>query len=167
MKNKYNRIACALLCLVLCIACQNSELNETKDIEIALSSDNGRLDLAEFTFEQQQIEKKEAAGKLADARENRVVVNPDELQEIEIDLETNIAVYARTTENVRGKKSYNRLKRKKNGLDPCMRFIVKDDAQRYFLARGGPKKDLFGLDPDGDGFACDWDPEPFTKVTVQ
>jgi hypothetical protein len=29
------------------------------------------------------------------------------------------------------------------------------------LARGGPDKDPRGLDPDGDGFACGWDPAPF------
>ena len=36
-----------------------------------------------------------------------------------------------------------------------------DVAQEAFLAQGGPQSDRKGLDPDGDGFACDWDPRPF------
>jgi hypothetical protein len=37
-------------------------------------------------------------------------------------------------------------------------------AQIAFLERGGPKRDTLGLDPDGDGFACYWDPAPFRKA---
>ena len=29
---------------------------------------------------------------------------------------------------------------------------------------GGPKVDPKGIDPDGDGFACYWDPKPFRSV---
>jgi hypothetical protein len=29
------------------------------------------------------------------------------------------------------------------------------------LSNGGPERDRLGLDPDGDGFACYWDPTPF------
>jgi len=29
---------------------------------------------------------------------------------------------------------------------------------------GGPKMDPKGIDPDGDGFACYWDPKPFRSV---
>ena len=28
---------------------------------------------------------------------------------------------------------------------------------------GGPERDSEGLDPDGDGFACGWDPAPFRR----
>ena len=34
-------------------------------------------------------------------------------------------------------------------------------AQAEFLRRGGPDRDPKALDPDGDGFACSWDPRPF------
>ena len=34
-------------------------------------------------------------------------------------------------------------------------------AQEAFLKAGGPERDRYGLDPDGDGFACRWDPTPF------
>ena len=29
---------------------------------------------------------------------------------------------------------------------------------------GGPERDQFGIDPDGDGYACSWDPSPFRKA---
>jgi hypothetical protein len=43
----------------------------------------------------------------------------------------------------------------------CDRYRSKDEAQQDFLAKGGPERDAYGLDPDGDGYACGWDPRPF------
>ena len=48
----------------------------------------------------------------------------------------------------------------------CNKYASPDLAQEAFLARGGPKRDALGLDPDGDGFACAWDPRPF-RLAVQ
>ena len=46
----------------------------------------------------------------------------------------------------------------------CAAFASPDQAQIDFLARGGPERDRKGLDPDGDGFACSWNPAPFRKA---
>lgn len=43
----------------------------------------------------------------------------------------------------------------------CAKYPSPDMAQQDFLAKGGPEKDRLGLDPDGDGYACSWDPAPF------
>lgn len=43
----------------------------------------------------------------------------------------------------------------------CAKFPSPDLAQEAFLSAGGPDRDRKGLDPDGDGFACAWDPTPF------
>jgi hypothetical protein len=43
----------------------------------------------------------------------------------------------------------------------CARYASPDLAQQAFLEAGGPQRDRRGLDPDGDGFACTWDPRPF------
>lgn len=43
----------------------------------------------------------------------------------------------------------------------CAKFASPDLAQEAFLAAGGPEKDRKGLDQDGDGYACSWDPSPF------
>lgn len=42
----------------------------------------------------------------------------------------------------------------------CGRYASTDAAQTAFLAQGGPAADRLGLDPDGDGFVCGWDPRP-------
>ena len=41
------------------------------------------------------------------------------------------------------------------------------DAQRAFLAAGGPDQDRLGLDPDGDGFVCGWSPLPYRSLQSQ
>jgi hypothetical protein len=43
----------------------------------------------------------------------------------------------------------------------CAKYPSPDMAQEAFLAAGGPDRDRKGLDPDGDGYACSWDPSPF------
>lgn len=43
----------------------------------------------------------------------------------------------------------------------CGKFASADLAQQAFLERGGPDRDRLGVDPDGDGYACGWDPRPF------
>lgn len=40
----------------------------------------------------------------------------------------------------------------------CARYGDNNQAQAAFLAAGGPSQDPRGLDPDGDGYACGWDP---------
>ncbi|WP_172326756.1 hypothetical protein [Mangrovicoccus sp. HB161399] len=37
-------------------------------------------------------------------------------------------------------------------------------AQQAFLKAGGPQSDGLGLDPDGDGYACSFDPEPYRRA---
>ena len=46
----------------------------------------------------------------------------------------------------------------------CAGFRTPDVAQEQFLAAGGPQKDRLGLDPDGDGNACAWNPETYKRL---
>ena len=46
----------------------------------------------------------------------------------------------------------------------CASYGSNDQAQEAFLANGGPERDRKGMDPDGDGFACYWDPSPFRSA---
>jgi hypothetical protein len=48
----------------------------------------------------------------------------------------------------------------------CLQFANQDLAQEAFLAAGGPDRDPNHLDPDGDGFACWWDPAPFRQAAT-
>ncbi|WP_197917229.1 hypothetical protein [Thiosulfatihalobacter marinus] len=78
----------------------------------------------------------------------------------------NIVAYALSTNTPRGTRVYQRIgftsaaRYEKN----CAKFSHADQAQTAFLEKGGPKVDRLGLDPDGDGYACDWDPSPFRKA---
>lgn len=38
----------------------------------------------------------------------------------------------------------------------CSDFASAGEAQRFFIANGGPHRDPHGLDGDGDGNACEW-----------
>lgn len=75
---------------------------------------------------------------------------------------SNIVAYALGTTNVPGQAIYNRvLGSDRRAQTACARFSSPDLAQMAFLEGGGPQRDRRGLDPDGDGFACEWDPRPF------
>ncbi len=78
----------------------------------------------------------------------------------------NIVAYALSTSNQPGNRIYSRagINLVARAERNCRSYASPDQAQIAFLAAGGPEKDRKGLDPDGDGFACDWDPAPFRKV---
>jgi len=75
----------------------------------------------------------------------------------------NIVKYALSTTNNVGQALYRRSKifAQSRYNRNCQKFPSPDLAQEAFLKSGGPKRDPKGLDPDGDGFACSWDPAPF------
>ena len=75
----------------------------------------------------------------------------------------NVVDYALRTNNPIGVQLYNRFGTglKVISFGGCDRYRSMDEAQQDFLAKGGPERDAYGLDPDGDGFACGWDPRPF------
>ena len=77
-----------------------------------------------------------------------------------------IVEYALSTSHPLGTSKYSRssfnaqARYQKN----CAKYPSPDLAQTEFLEKGGPSKDRLGLDPDGDGYACTWDPAPFRKA---
>jgi len=75
----------------------------------------------------------------------------------------NIVAYALQTTNVPGQPVYRRvsLTGGSRAARKCSAYASPDLAQSDFLKNGGPERDRLGLDPDGDGFACSWDPRPF------
>ncbi len=78
----------------------------------------------------------------------------------------NIVEYAINAPNVKGQEWYSRSIFSTQGRFQrnCLKYTSPDAAQRDFLASGGPERDRKGIDPDGDGFACGWDPAPFKLV---
>ena len=91
------------------------------------------------------------------------VVMPSALPQRPSDTGPNIVEYALNAPNRKGQEWYSRwiFAGRSKFQRNCATYNSPDAAQRDFLARGGPDKDSRGLDPDGDGFACGWDPAPF------
>jgi hypothetical protein len=91
------------------------------------------------------------------------VVQPEALPERQGDTGPNIVAFALQTTNAVGQPVYRRsgFRADARFQSACARYTSADEAQRAFLERGGPEDDRMGVDPDGDGFACYWDPTPF------
>ena len=91
------------------------------------------------------------------------VIEPEPIEERPDDVGPNIVAYALSTTNRVGERVYSRsgFNAQNRFARNCAKYASSDLAQRDFLERGGPQRDRLGLDPDGDGFACYWDPAPF------
>jgi hypothetical protein len=96
----------------------------------------------------------------------REQIAPTALPERPANTGPNIVEYALNAPNVKGQEWYSRSLLSGEGRfrRNCATYATPDDAQRDFLARGGPERDRRGIDPDGDGFACGWDPAPFIQA---
>lgn len=103
------------------------------------------------------------AARVQSNRAQYQIVQPTDLPQRSGDAQPNVVQYALQTNHPKGTKVYQRLNiASVSGLmRSCARYASADEAQIDFLARGGPERDRRGLDPDGDGYACDWDPAPF------
>jgi hypothetical protein len=78
----------------------------------------------------------------------------------------NVAQYALAATNPVGTKRFTRINpfAKVQNVKNCGRYLNQDDAQAAFLDAGGPRRDIYSLDPDGDGYACKWTPETYRKL---
>ena len=96
-------------------------------------------------------------------REAYRVIEPEPLPSRPGDAGPNIVAYAINTPNQPGQRVYSRsgFNAQNRFNRNCASYASSDLAQQDFLSRGGPERDRLGLDPDGDGFACYWDPTPF------
>ncbi|MFY0690808.1 MAG: hypothetical protein JXR14_02680 [Paracoccaceae bacterium] len=67
--------------------------------------------------------------------------------------------FALMTRHPVGQKQYRRsLFGASKAEAKCAGYRSGEQAQDAFLKAGGPQRDRLGLDPDGDGYACDWNP---------
>jgi hypothetical protein len=97
-------------------------------------------------------------------RDQYVQIQPSALPERPADTGPNIVAFALSTTHNVGAQTYRRSGFGGNPERACAKFASADLAQQAFLERGGPQRDRLGVDPDGDGFACSWDPRPFRAV---
>lgn len=105
------------------------------------------------------------AARIAANRAQYQVIQPQALPE-RTETGPNIVAYALSTSNPVGNRIYKRSKfNAENRFQrSCGQFGGEDQAQIAFLEAGGPKRDRSGMDPDGDGYACNWDPTAFRNI---
>lgn len=106
------------------------------------------------------------ADRLRAQRQAYQVINPTALPSRSGSDGPNIVQYALTNRNPVGQKAYTRSSITTNSRYQrnCDKYTSPDLAQEAFLRSGGPERDKMGIDPDGDGFACSWDPTPFRRA---
>lgn len=103
------------------------------------------------------------AQRLANQRAQYQQVAPTALPSQTGSRDPNIVQYALSTSHPVGTKVYSRagINLRSRSARNCAGFRSPDEAQIAFLQAGGPKRDRKALDPDGDGYACGWDPSPY------
>lgn len=106
------------------------------------------------------------AARIAQNRAQYQVIEPQALPKRSGDSQPNIVAFALSTDHPVGTRVYSRagLNGAARAERNCREYASPDLAQIDFLAVGGPARDRKGLDPDGDGYACSWDPTPFRRA---
>lgn len=124
-------------------------------------NNGGISDEQDFAAVSQRETIESDAERLARNRAQYTVIQPTAVPE-RAGSGPNIVQFALSTTHAPGTQVYNRSSlRFTDQAAACARYASPDLAQEAFLAAGGPERDRRGLDPDGDGFACAWDPRPF------
>ncbi len=126
-----------------------------------IHNSGGISDEQDFAAVSQRETIESDAERLARNRAQYTVIQPTAVPE-RTQTGPNIVAYALSTTHNPGTQVHSRSALR--FTDPqaaCARYASPDLAQEAFLEAGGPERDRRGLDPDGDGFACAWDPRPF------
>ena len=120
----------------------------------------------DFDAVSQQRDIEDDAALLAQNRAQYQLITPTSLPVRAGTNTPNIVQYALQTNNPVGTALYRRssFRAAAKFQQSCAPFATADLAQEAFLAAGGPEQDKSGMDPDGDGFACTWDPSPYRAV---
>ncbi|MBB3985679.1 hypothetical protein GGQ68_002012 [Sagittula marina] len=103
------------------------------------------------------------AAMIAQNRAQYEVIQPTDVPARPGSSRPNIVAFALQSTNPVGTALYKRssFRAETKYAQSCGSFPSADLAQEEFLAQGGPEKDRKGMDPDGDGYACGWNPAPF------
>lgn len=107
------------------------------------------------------------AERIARMQAERVVIAPTAIPDRPGGLGPNIIDYALATSHPLGERRYTRRPiSDERHQRACLAFRSADLAQEWFLQNGGPGRDRQGLDPDGDGYACGWNPGVFRAAAA-
>ena len=140
---------------------------ETEPLEAELAPNNPDIsDEQDFDAVASRESIESDAERIERNRETYQVVEPTAVPERGSNKRPNVVAFALATSHPLGTQVYRRT----GSADvsrfnrECARYPSADRAQEAFLANGGPQRDRRGMDPDGDGYACFWDPTPFRSA---
>lgn len=121
----------------------------------------------DFSTVSSQRSRQSDADRIASNRAQYTIIQPEALPKRPGTNQPNIVAYALQTKHPVGAQLHRRTALSSQGrfVRNCAKYPSPDQAQIAFLMAGGPDRDRKGLDPDGDGFACSWDPTPFRKAS--
>ena len=107
--------------------------------------------------------------RLARQREQYQVIQVSSVPGAEVSGGPNLVAFALATTHAPGTETYRRINPLRWGSwqDNCLAFRTQEAAQEAFLSAGGPERDRDNLDPDGDGYACWWDPTPIRQAMAR
>ncbi|MFQ5437358.1 MAG: hypothetical protein ACE5DK_00845 [Paracoccaceae bacterium] len=134
--------------------------DSTQTATVEITNDNPEIsDEQDFSAVTARVSIEDDKARLKAQRENYEVIAPTDLPTRK-GKGPNVVAYALSTTHDVGEKKFKRLGilGASQSAKACKKYVSPDDAQLAFLAAGGPKRDVRNLDPDGDGFACDWSP---------
>lgn len=123
----------------------------------AIADNPNQIVLSDYTQDEQKRDREFYARQQQEIAAKRMEVVEVEIPEAS---SVNVVQYARSTSNAVGDRLYSRRGRRGS----CSRYPSPYDAQRAFLEAGGPENDDLGLDADGDGFACRFEPDIYRKL---
>ncbi|QBY01107.1 hypothetical protein E2K80_10505 [Rhodophyticola sp. CCM32] len=98
-------------------------------------------------------------------QEQLVIVQPTALPDRPGSTGPNIIEYALSTSHPVGEARHSRSPFRQGRHEAnCLAYRSDDLAQEAFLSLGGPERDRQALDPDGDGYACGWNPTVYRNA---
>ena len=139
-----------------------AEMTDTSDVQIAELTMSDEQDF-EAVSQRESIESD--ALRRSRQRATRVDFTPQDIPERKG--AANVAEYALASINIVGNKIYRRDMTSENKttlVERCSALGSAYAAQQTFLDAGGPEIDELHIDPDGDGFACNWTPEIYRSL---
>jgi len=133
---------------------------------VVVTDNPGISNTQNFTVLSETVSLEDDKARLEAQRKQFRVIPPSPLPPRQDPPEVNVVAYALRASNAVGEPIYRRVNPLGAALAKraCARYRLPDDAQEAFLKAGGPRRDPKNLDPDGDGFACDWNPEIYRKL---
>ena len=103
--------------------------------------------------------------RIKDTEEKLVIYDP--IEHPEKVGQSDVVSFALNTKHTPGTVLFRRntaFFNRNNYLERCNAYVDSEAAQQAFLDAGGPENDDLNLDPDGDGFACSWNPVKYRLV---